>query len=105
MIIRDPEIIKKDPWMEGMDVSIEDFNSDELQMIAEIIGVESTIRLIQELGGINVAIPKKGLNVIKKRFLITNYDGNNMKRIAVTLGISSTYASRIIQDYSQDELF
>ncbi len=75
-----------------------DFTND-MQLISEIIGEEQTMKLIANLGGVSVYIPRPDHNVIRYYYNQLNCDP---KKTAQKLGVSERTVYRAIQSEQDD---
>ena len=76
-----------------------DFTND-MQLISEIIGEEQTMKLIANLGGVSVYIPRPDHNVIRYYYNQLNCD---VKKTAQKLGVSERTVYRAIQTDLDDK--
>lgn len=75
-----------------------DFTND-MQLISEIIGSELTMKLIANLGGVSVYIPRPDHNVIRYYYNQLNCDP---KKTAQRLGVSERTVYRAIRVEQDD---
>lgn len=72
-----------------------------LQAIAEVIGIEQTLKLCSELGGEQFYIPKLN-NLIsvenRNKKIAEEYDGHNARKLARKYGITSRQLYYIIKN-------
>lgn len=79
-----------------------------MKMVAEVIGDEATRRLMVELGGIYLYIPKVSRDEIAAMLQVNGYDA---KEVAVAFNVSLRRVYRILQElrfekrYKQLDLF
>lgn len=59
--------------------------TNDMQMISEVIGEDSTRKLMRQLGGISIYIPKPGREEIMEAL---KQNGHNTKVVAAMFGIS-----------------
>ena len=75
-----------------------EFEDPIVSKVREIVGQDAFVRLITELTGINFYISEKLLNNLKKGYVKTNYNGNNVRNLAVELGLSEKTVNRWIDE-------
>lgn len=92
--------MEKKPWHEF--VALEDL-SDDLQIIAETVGLPEAIRLAEQCGGCRLSIPKNGLQIAVTKWMRREYNGRNLRRIAMAAGVSERKALEIIQAKEEGE--
>ena len=80
------------------DISIEDMPNGDLKMVAEICGMDVAVKLLKELGGINIYIPQNGLRAVMRRYVKKQFNGRNAKDLANELGISLTSVYRLLKE-------
>lgn len=70
--------------------------SRDMQLVADVIGEEATLRLMCHLGGVNIYIPRPGADDI-----LTHLRNNAMdvKKTAAELGVSQSKVYRVLKDY------
>ena len=74
--------------------------TNDMQLISEIIGSELTMKLIANLGGVSVYIPRPDHAVIRYYY---DQLGGDPKKTAQRLGVSERTVYRAIQD-KEDKL-
>lgn len=90
---------------EGLENWVKELEIEELpapyQPLARILGVELTIKLAQELGGMNVYLPKtdKLLQQLRDQKIRQEFDGGNHRELARRYQLSE---SRIRQILAED---
>lgn len=79
----------------------DDMPNEDLQLIAECCGTEVAIKLLQEMGGVTLNIPKLGGKRLYYRYIKEVCDGtaSSMRRIALHLGVSESYVQKIYRGY------
>jgi hypothetical protein len=73
--------------------------TNDMQMLAEIIGNENTIKVIANLSGISIYIPKPDYAVIRYFYEL---QGGNVKRTAQQLGVSERMVYRAVKNEAGD---
>ncbi len=71
--------------------------TNDMQMLAEIIGSELTMKVIANLSGISIYIPKPDYNVIR----FYHPEGGSVKRTAQQLGVSERMVYRALQQAAE----
>lgn len=74
--------------------------TNDMQLIAEIIGSEMTMKLIASIGGVSVYIPRPDHGVIRHYYELS---GGNTKRTAQLLGVSERTVYRAIELDKEDK--
>ena len=72
--------------------------------IAEIVGVEATIRIHTSLCGQQIAFPKKlySIKYIKEQIVI-EYDGTNIRKLASKYGYTERHLRKILKEIQTDK--
>lgn len=81
------------------DLKTEDLQ-EQHQLIAEAVGIEGLIRLSKYFGGSSLNIPQKR-NLLKQKIyaaIYREYDGDNIKRLAVKYDVSEATVYNIVRD-------
>lgn len=82
----------------------EEITLDDLQQqhreIAEAIGLDSLLALADYCGGTQLYIPKREelLKIKKYRAIVAEFDGTNLKELAVKYNTSKSTIYRLVQD-------
>ncbi len=69
----------------------EDLYSEDLKLIADILGPEAAFVLVLKLGGVQLSIPKRGLNRAIQRYIRENFTGGNVRQLAVKCGVTAGF--------------
>ena len=89
-------------WLTNL--TSQDMPNEDLQLVAECCGMETAIRLLQEMGGVTLNIPKLGGKRLYRRYIKEVCDGSvtSMRRIALHLGVTQSYVEKIYRGYLDD---
>lgn len=68
-----------------------DLFNEDLKLIADILGLEAAFVLVLKLGGVQLSIPKRGLNRVIERYILKNFDGSNVRALAIKCGVTTTF--------------
>jgi len=90
------------------DLNIEDMPTGDMQLIAESCGLDVAIKLMREMGGMSIYIPKYPYFKLIERILsekrIINY-----KKLAMLFGVTERYVLKILsqkrENDKQEKLF
>ena len=74
--------------------------SNDMQMLSEVIGRELTMKVIANLSGISIYVPKPDYQVIQ---FYHDQLGSNVKKTAQHLGVSERMVYRAIAQQKADE--
>jgi Mor family transcriptional regulator len=69
-------------------ITIDDMPNQDMKLVAELCGIDVAVKLLQELGGVGIMIPKFGFRKVIQKYICDNFDGTNAKRLALELGVS-----------------
>lgn len=86
------------PWINEIDIN--DLPNEDLKIIAEIIGIDIAIKMMCELPGIAISIPKNATLKAKIKYVKKHYDGSKKSRykLAKECDLSENYIYRISKD-------
>ena len=79
-------------------LNINDLPNDELKTVADICGIESAVKLMTDMPGIMINIPKTGLNKCRNKYILKAYDGSKQSRMALAFkfGLSEGYILQLV---------
>lgn len=72
-------------------LSEDDFSNDDMRLVSDIFGPEIAFLLLAELGGLQLNVPKSGLNKIREKYIKKYFDGSNAKTLSVKCRCSQSY--------------
>ncbi|HNT26534.1 MAG TPA: Mor transcription activator family protein [bacterium] len=81
----------------GIAITIEDMPNDDLLFVAKNCGVEVAAALMLRLQGLSISIPRNALRKVIARYICENYNGNNIKQLAVDCRVSIRQVYAILQ--------
>ncbi|HDH51240.1 MAG TPA: hypothetical protein ENH31_00450 [Nitrospirae bacterium] len=84
------------------ELTIEDMPNQDMRLVAEACGIEIAVKLLQELGGIGINIPKFGFKKLVQQYVCDHYDGSNAKELALKLGITERHIYNLCQPEQED---
>lgn len=88
----------KKPWIKNL--TYENLPNDDLKSLADIIGMELTIKVIFELAGIHISVPKNSGMLAKSAYVREHYDGTKKMRmkLAKDCDVSESYIYKIVKN-------
>jgi hypothetical protein len=83
------------PWMKY--INVDNLPNEDLKIVASVIGIDPTIKIMCELPGILISVPKNATLPAKIKYILNTYDGSKKSRfeLARTCGLSESYIYRI----------
>lgn len=86
-------------WME--DFTIDQLPGEDIKLVADYFGVNMAIKLLEELPGTLIHIPKTGLNKLRNQYICQVYDGSKecRVRLAQKFGVSKGYIKQLASRY------
>jgi len=83
------------PWMKN--ITEENLPNEDLKILSAVIGIEPTIKIMCELPGIIISVPKNGTLQAKIDYVKMHYDGTKKSRyeLAKMCDLSEGYIYRI----------
>ena len=83
------------PWTEN--ITTENLPNEDLKIMAAVIGLDATIKMMCELPGIIISVPKNATLQAKIDYVKKHYDGTKKSRyeLAMMCDLSEGYIYRI----------
>ena len=87
-----------------MQTWLNDLSTDEIEMpnydikfFSELYGVDLALRLMIDMSGTLMNIPKTGLNKIRNMYIVKHYDGTKMSRVKLSreCGVTENYIMQL----------
>ena len=75
------EICKMQVWLNDLTTDEIEMPNDDIKVLSELYGVNFALRLMADMPGILINVPKTGLNKIRNTYICKNYDGSKNSRI------------------------
>lgn len=90
------------------EVRPDDLNED-MASLAELVGMESTLKIMESFSGVGLYVPKGGLKKTIERYILDNYDGTNARKLALRTGMTERFVYSLLErhrvpDPNQGEL-
>lgn len=76
-------------------VTVEDLPED-MQLVADSIGLGATIALMTGCAGLTLNIPKRGFIKAARRYIVRAYDGTNSKDLALACGMTERFVYSVL---------
>lgn len=92
--------MKKEDWISRL--TIDDMPNTDMELVAHSCGIEVAARLLAELPGLSISVPKTGLRKVINRYIAEEYDGNNVKELALECSVSIRHVYNIINKKRSD---
>ena len=88
------------PWVNK--ITPENLPNEDLKMVALLLGLEAAIKLMCEIPGVNISIPKNATLPAKVLYIMEKYDGTKKSRLklAQECDLSEGYIYRIARKRS-----
>ena len=93
------------PWIKH--ITLENLPNEDMRIIASVIGLEATIKIMSEYSGTTFVVPKKAFLTAKNKYILETYDGSKASRVflAKQCDLSENYILKIYKRYRlQDKL-
>lgn len=92
------------------DVRLEDLKSETMRELAEVIGFDATMRLVETYSGMVIYVPKMDsvLSAIRARLIREEFDGTNARKLAIRYNVSESWVNRVVNErgcYGQMDMF
>lgn len=84
------------------EITIDDIPGD-LRIVARTCGLEVAARLMSDLPGITIYIPRYAAKDVMRRYIVKMYPRLSAKELALQLGVSDRYVYKCLEDEGIDE--
>ena len=83
------------PWTKYS--NIDNLPNEDMKILASIIGLEATIKIMCELQGVNISVPQNATVPAKIAYIQDVYDGSKQSRVKLSklCGLSENYIYRM----------
>jgi Mor family transcriptional regulator len=85
-------------------LTIDDLPNEDLVLVAKSCGIEVATQLMVNLQGLTISIPRSAMRKIICKYISENYNGKNVKQLALECGVSTRYVYCVIQKKKFPEL-
>jgi Mor family transcriptional regulator len=82
-------------------IVFDDLPNEDMRAIASICGIEVVLKLMEHMPGLIINVPKNGMKKVKERYIIDNYDGHNVKELALICGVSLRHIYNVVNRSGQ----
>lgn len=91
------------PWINNLTADV--LPNEDLKIVAELIGLDVAIKMMDEIPGLIINIPKNGFRKARESYIAKNYDGGKKSRIKLALECEVTegYIRKIGRKYKIQE--
>jgi len=79
-------------------MTYDDLPNEDMQLVADTIGLEATLKLMEECGGMQITIPKNFAVKAKRKYIIDNQH-IHAKKLAIRTGTSERYVYNVLNDF------
>lgn len=79
-------------------MTYDDLPNEDMQLIADTIGLEATVKLMEECGGMQITIPRNFAIKAKKKYIIANQH-IHARKLAVRTGTTERFVYNVLNDY------
>lgn len=94
----------------AQDIRMEDIRNDSMADLAELVGVEAMMKIVETYSGSVLYIPKMEsvLAPIRDRHIREEFDGTNGHKLAIRYNVSDSWVLRVVNErqvYGQTSMF
>lgn len=94
----------------AQDMRMEDIKSPAMADLAELIGIEAMMKIVETFSGSMLYIPKveSVLAPIRDRHIREEFDGTNSRRLALRYNVSESWVFRVVNEnqvFGQTSMF
>jgi hypothetical protein len=74
-------------------LTVEDLPNEDLKIVADMCGLDLAVKLLEDMPGTIINVPKTGLNKFRNKYICKQYDGSKQSRscLAFEFGVSEGY--------------
>jgi len=85
-------------WINNLITDEIEMPNYDTQVIAELYGVNFALRLMTDIPGSIINVPKTGLNKIRNDYICKHYDGSKKSRLdlAFECGVTEGYIKQLV---------
>ncbi len=92
------------------DVRMEDIKSPTLVELAELVGIETMMQIVEAYSGSVIYIPKADsvISSIRDRHIREEFDGTNSRKLAIKYNVSESWIFRVANEkqiFGQVDMF
>ncbi len=86
-------------------ITPEDMPTENMQLVAEVCGVDTAINLLENMPGINVYVPCSGIKNLVNKYIIENYDGTRAgaNKLALECKVSINHIYKLLKQKTEIE--
>lgn len=78
------EICEMQAWLNDLSTDEIEMPNYDIKFFSELYGVDLAVRLMIDMPGTLMNIPKTGLNKIRNMYIVKHYDGSKMSRVKLS---------------------
>jgi adenine specific DNA methylase Mod len=95
------EIREMQAWLNDLTTDEIEMPNDDIKFLSELYGINFALRLMADMPGILINVPKTGLNKIRNKYICKNYDGskNSRVKLAKECGVTENYIKQLVSKY------
>lgn len=82
-------------------MTIDNLPNEDMRLLASVIGLEATIKVMSEFSGVTFAVPKKAMLAAKIKYIKEVYDGSKTSRslLAKQCDMSENYILKLYKKH------
>lgn len=86
------------PWIK--EITYETLPNEDLQIVASVLGFETAIKMMFEMAGSTISVPKAGPLKAKTNYILKHYDGTKHSRfnLAQACNVTEGYVYKVIRE-------
>lgn len=84
----------KKEW--AANLTLADMPNSDMVLVAQACGLEVAAKLLTELPGLSITIPKSGMKKLINKYISENYTGGNAKELALECNVSIRHIYNMI---------
>ena len=79
-------------------MTVDDMPNQEFQIIAQHLGIEASVQILELMAGMWMSVPKTWNMKIAERYVRENYDGGNVRQLVLETGLSMTTIYKLLNE-------
>jgi Mor family transcriptional regulator len=85
-------------WLNDLATEEIEMPNYDIQLISELYGVNFALRLMEDMAGTMINVPKTGLNKLRNMYICKHYDGSKRSRISLAreCNVTENYIKQLV---------
>lgn len=84
-------------WDKNIKLTMDDMPNGDLMLVAENCGIEVATKLMLNLQGVTINVPRGAMRKVVSRYICEHYNGSNIKQLALECHVSIRHVYGVLQ--------